>query len=230
MNYSHIFFDLDHTIWDFDKNAEETLHELYHTYALKELGVSCVHTFIEKYTFHNHSLWASYHLGHITKTQLRESRFKNTFEEMGVCADLIPVDFEEMYLQTCPTKTNLFPHAHETLTYLSGKYSLHLITNGFREQALKKIELSNLEQYFQTVVISENVGVNKPDKAIFEFALNGAGAGKKESLMIGDSIEADIRGAMKFGIDAIFFNPAYAEAPDDVTKEINKLEDLLHIL
>lgn len=230
MKYNHIFFDLDHTIWDFDKNAEETLHELYLSYSLQELGLSSVHSFVEHYTYHNHALWASYHLGHITKEELRESRFKNTFEAMGVCADQIPVDFEDVYLHTCSTKTNLFPQAHETLSYLCSKYKLHLITNGFREQAQLKIKQSNLGQYFETIVISENVGVNKPHKDIFQYALNGAGALKEESVMIGDSIEADIRGAMDFGMDAIYFNPALLPTPADVTKEIHNLDDLLQIL
>lgn len=230
MKYNHIFFDLDHTIWDFDKNAEETLHELYLSYSLKDLGISCVHTFIEKYTYHNHSLWSSYHLGHITKEQLRAARFRNAFEDMGVCGDLIPDGFEDVYVRTCPTKTNLFPKAHETLSYLSGKYRLHLITNGFREQACTKIELSDLGKYFDTVVISENVGVNKPHSGIFEYALKGAGAEKETSVMIGDSIEADIRGAMSFGMDAIFFNPGKLPLPEDVRFQIHQLEDLLEIL
>ena len=230
MKYNHIFFDLDHTIWDFDKNAAETLHELYLTYSLQELGLSSVHSFVEHYTYHNHALWASYHLGQITKEELRQSRFKNTFEAMGVCADQIPSDFEDVYLHTCSTKTNLFPQAHETLSYLFSKYKLHLITNGFREQALLKINLSNLGQYFETVVISETVGVNKPHRDIFEYALNGAGALKETSVMIGDSIEADIRGAMDFGMDAIYFNPTQQQTPADVTKEIHRLDDLLLIL
>lgn len=230
MKYKHIFFDLDHTIWDFDKNAEETLQELYLSYSLKELGIDCVHTFIEKYTYHNHSLWSSYHLGHITKEELREARFRNAFEDMGVCGDLIPEGFEDFYVRTCPTKTNLFPKAHETLSYLSGKYRLHLITNGFREQAQTKIELSDLGKYFDTVVISENVGVNKPHRGIFEYALAGAGAVKDESVMIGDSIEADIRGAMGYGIDAIFFNPGRLSVPEDIKTHINHLEDLIEIL
>jgi len=230
MKYNHIFFDLDHTIWDFDKNAEETLQELYLSYSLKELGIGCVNTFIEKYTYHNHSLWSSYHLGHITKEQLREARFRNTFEDMGVCGDLIPEGFEDVYVRTCPTKTNLFPKAHETLSYLSGKYKLHLITNGFREQARTKIELSDLGKYFDTVVISENVGVNKPHSGIFDYALKGAGATTAESVMIGDSIEADIRGAMGVGMDAIFFNPGKLPLPEDVKVDIHHLEDLLEIL
>ncbi len=230
MKYKHIFFDLDHTLWDFDKNAEETLHELYHVHALEQLGVSCPHTFIEVYTRNNHKLWADYHGGKITRDQLRETRFRTTFLELGLEPETIPLSFEDDYVRICPTKTNLFPHVHETLSYLRGKYMLHLISNGFLESTTVKIELSELEKYFETVVISENVGVNKPDKAIFEYALNGAGAKKEESIMIGDSLEADIQGALDFGMDAIYFNPGNKPGPEIVTIQITQLQDLMSLL
>jgi len=230
MKYKHLFFDLDHTIWDFDRNAEETLHELYHSHGLEALGLNCPLTFIETYTRNNHALWASYHLGKITKQELRETRFRTTFVEMGLSPEIIPVAFEDDYVKICPTKTNLFPQAHETLTYLHEKYTLHLISNGFRESTEMKIELNGLSRYFSSIIISENVGVNKPDKAIFEFALNGAGALKEESVMIGDSIEADIRGALDFGMDAIYFNPLEKEAPEEVKVQIKDLGDLMQLL
>lgn len=228
--YQHIFFDLDHTIWDFDRNAEETLIELYESYSLNDLGVSCATTFINIYTKNNHELWASYHLGKISKEELRKTRFKKTFLDLGVAPEIIPAQFEDDYVRICPTKTNLFPEAHETLEYLSKKYTLHLISNGFKESTELKIELSGLAKYFQTIVISEIVGVNKPDKAIFEFALQNAKAIKAESLMIGDSIEADIRGALSFGMDAIYFNPDNKEVPVDVTRQISHLKELKELL
>src|SRR5271156_836835 len=131
--YKHIFFDLDHTIWDFDKNAEETLHELYAIHRLNDIGLQSADIFIETYTRNNHKLWAQYHVGAITKDYLREARFRTTFLELGVEPDLVPVGFEDEYVKLCPTKTNLFPYAHEVLTYLRSKYILHLISNGFKE-------------------------------------------------------------------------------------------------
>lgn len=226
----HIFFDLDHTIWDFDKNAEETLHELYHTYSLASLGLSCPYTFIETYTRNNHLLWADYHLGKITKEHLRTTRFSTTFIELGLSADSIPTAFEEDYVRICPTKTNLFPQAHETLAYLQKKYKLHLISNGFKESTELKIQVNGLAKYFENIVISESIGINKPDKAIFEFALNAAKAKKEESIMIGDSLEADVRGAMNFGMDAIYFNPLNKEKPEDVKLQILCLDELMEIL
>ncbi|MBB5396297.1 YjjG family noncanonical pyrimidine nucleotidase [Mucilaginibacter sp. AK015] len=228
--YKHIFFDLDHTIWDFDKNAEETLHELYSTYKLKDIGLHSADLFIETYTRHNHRLWAQYHLGEITKNELREERFKSTFIELGVQPNLMPADFEDAYVSLGPTKTNLFPHAHETLAYLQSKYTLHLISNGFKEATEMKVAGTNLAPYFKNIIISEVVGVNKPDPQIFKHAIELAGATVPESVMIGDSIEADIRGAMGVGMDAIYFNPFNLEKPDDVAVQISHLKELTLLL
>ena len=230
MRYKHIFFDLDHTIWDFDKNAEETLNELYHVYALKDIGLLSADVFIETYTRNNHKLWAEYHIGNITKDYLRENRFRQTFSELGLAEELIPLEFENDYVRICPTKTNLFPSAHETLSYLQDKYVLHLISNGFKESTELKIATTGLAVYFKSIIISEIVGVNKPDKRIFEFALANAEAQKHESLMIGDSVEADIRGAQDFGMDAIYFNPLGKEKPEDVKQQIIHLQELIDLL
>jgi putative hydrolase of the HAD superfamily len=228
--YRHLFFDLDHTIWDFDKNAEETLQELFLTYQLKELGLNSADVFIETYTRNNHQLWADYHVGKISKQELRETRFKKTFLDLGLSPEVIPVQFEDDYVTLCPTKTNLFPEAHETLQYLEQKYTLHLISNGFLESTEMKIGKTDLRRYFQNIIISEVVGVNKPDKAIFEHALQLADAEKHHSIMIGDSIEADIRGALNFGMDAIYFNPAGLVKPDDVPLQITHLNELTLLL
>jgi putative hydrolase of the HAD superfamily len=228
--YKHIFFDLDHTIWDFDKNAEETLYELYDIYKLNEIGLPSAALFIETYTRNNHRLWAEYHTGKITKNQLRETRFKATFLELGVQPELIPLKFEDDYVEVCPTKTNLFPHAHQTLQYLQSKYTLHLISNGFKESSELKIGNTNIGHYFENVIISEVVGVNKPDPAIFAHALSLAGADKGDSLMIGDSLEADVYGALNFGMDAVYFNPFNKPKPADVPLQITHLKELTEIL
>jgi putative hydrolase of the HAD superfamily len=228
--YKHIYFDLDHTIWDFDRNAEETLQELYVVYKLADLGVSSADDFIAVYTRNNHQLWADYHLGNITKDYLREMRFKKTFLEMGLSADSIPNDFEDDYVRICPTKTNLFNGAHQTLEYLHQKYTLHLITNGFKESTETKVAGTGIARYFDNIIISEDVGVNKPDKGIFEHALKLAGAEKHQSIMIGDSIEADVRGALAFGMDAIYFNPNGLPKPADVTMQITNLNELTLLL
>lgn len=223
----HIFFDLDHTIWDFDKNAQETLTELYHHYDLCALGLDSCTAFIERYTENNQLLWADYHLGRITKETLRSERFRKTFIELGILPEKVPHQFEEDYVRFSPEKTNLFEGSEKVLAYLQQKYTLHIISNGFKETTLLKMERCNLNPYFSNVFISEDVGVNKPDKAIFKYALQKAGASKEESIMIGDSIEADIRGAQNYGIKAIFFNPENKEKPEDVVWQISHLEELM---
>lgn len=223
----HIFFDLDHTIWDFDKNAEETLKELYQTYQLQTLGLTSTEEFIQTYTENNHRLWAAYHIGKISKETLRSERFSSTFIQLGIHPDHIPQQFEDDYVRITPTKTNLFEGSEKVLSYLQKKYSLHIISNGFKESTLTKMEVSALNPYFKNVIISEDVGVNKPDKAIFEHALQKAEALKEESIMIGDSLEADITGAQNFGMKAIFFNPLKKEAPEYVDWQIHHLEELL---
>lgn len=223
----HIFFDLDHTIWDFDRNAKETLLELYEVYGLKALGLQSAEDFIIRYTENNHRLWQRYHLGEITKETLRFERFRNTFLELGLKPEHVPHQFEDDYVRLSPTKTNLFDGAAKVLGYLQQKYTLHIISNGFKETTLIKMNVSGLNPYFTQVIISEDVGVNKPNKIIFEHALAKAGATKEESIMIGDSLEADIRGAQSFGMQAIFFNPLKIEQPSDVSMQIFKLEELL---
>ena len=225
----HIFFDLDHTIWDFDRNAEETLNELYHTYKLNELGLKSCADFILKYTENNHQLWTDYHLGKITKDFLRSERFSKTFLELGIHPDSVPHQFEDDYVSISPTKTNLFEDAERVLSYLKEKYTLHIISNGFKETTLTKMNLSNLNPYFEHVIISEDVGVNKPNPIIFEYALDKAKASKEESIMIGDSLEADIYGALNFGMEAIFFNPLEKDKPTDVVNQITHLNQLVKL-
>ncbi len=222
-----IFFDLDHTIWDFDRNARETLHDLYGKYQFAALtGIDSSDSFIETYTANNHRLWDLYHYGKIDKATLRKARFEDTFSQLGLSPTLFPWTFEEEYLAICPTKTNLFPHAHETLAYLSSKYRLHLISNGFKEACEMKLEQSKLSPYFQTIVISENVGVNKPDPAIFHYALKNGAASVHTSVMIGDNLDADVRGAQNVGIEAIYFNAIGAERPTDIKHMIVDLKEL----
>lgn len=225
-----VFFDLDHTIWDFDKNAQETLHELYHKYHFDKLiGNASSDLFIETYTANNHRLWALYHHGKIDKATLRGLRFADTFTQLGIDPALFPNAFEEEYLNICPTKTNLFPNALETLGYLQGKYNLHLISNGFKEACEKKLQHSKLKPYFKTIVISEMFGVNKPDPRIFEHALQKGEAERKTSVMIGDNLDADVRGAQNAGIEAIFFNSIGLERPEDVRHMIRDLGELQQV-
>jgi len=224
-----IFFDLDHTLWDFEKNAGEALTELFAIHNFEALGITSVISFIETYNRNNHRLWALYHHGKITKTELREARFADTFHELGIDPRLFPKAFEEEYLKLCPQKTHLFPHAHETLSYLQEKYTLHLISNGFGDAAEIKVTKCGLKKYFTTIVISETVGVHKPDPRIFHHAVRNAKTAIPDSVMVGDSLDADIRGAQNVGMDAIYFNPKNEAIPMDIKRSIGTLSELTRI-
>src|SRR5574343_168695 len=228
--YKHLFFDLDHTLWDFDANARETLLELYDVYELPKLGIDSAEDFIEIYTEHNHRLWRDYHNGVISKEELRSSRFRLTFEHYQVPEQLIPKQFEDDYVKTCPTKTNLFEGTHEVLSILKEKYKLHIITNGFLESQEMKMGRTNIRQYFDEIFVSEVIGLYKPDIALFQHALGVANTTAQESLMIGDSLEADILGAKNAGIYQVYFNPNNDKHDFEITYEIKSLYELLNIL
>lgn len=230
MRKTDIFFDLDHTIWDFEKNAAETLMELFETYRFNNLGITSPGLFIDTYNRNNQRLWTLYHHGKITKAQLREARFADTFTELGIDPILFPKTFETDYLRMCPQKTNLFPHSHETLAYLKERYTLHLISNGFGDAAEIKVTRCNLKKYFHTIVISEVVGVHKPHPDIFHYAVRNAHTKIGSSVMVGDSLEADIQGAQNVGMDAIYFNPNKFAVPPFVKFSITSLNELQSIL
>ncbi len=228
--YKHIFFDLDNTIWDFDSNWKEALSELYHKHRLEELGVTNLDHFISKYRERNEMMWDEYRLGKIDKPTLRDKRFELTFWDMGLDAETAPPELAAEYLYISPRKTNLFPHAHEVLSYLSKKYLLHIITNGFEEAQHIKMQESKLSPYFKEVIISEHTGFRKPDTKIFNYAMQKTGALDSESIMIGDSLEVDILGAKSAGWDTVFFNPGLKMHEEAVTYEIRSLEELIEIL
>ena len=228
--YKHIFFDLDNTIWDFEKNSKEALIEIYHKHNLIDLGVTDVEHFIVKYKERNEMKWEQYRLGTIDKPTLRDKRFALTFWDMGLDAETAPAALADDYLAISPRKTILFPHTHEVLNYLAGKYTLHIITNGFEEAQIIKMEESKLSPYFQEVIISEHTGFSKPDIRIFDYAMKKTGATARDSIMIGDGLEVDVLGALNAEWDAIYFNPDKKFHEQDVTYEISSLVELLHIL
>ncbi len=203
----NIFFDLDHTIWDFEANANETLRELYNLYKLSRYAEHSEDDFVNIYKIKNDALWDLYREHKIEKSLLRTKRFTDTFEEMGVPSNEIPTDIWDKYLDICPTKTRLMPGAIETLDYLAGKYTIHLITNGFAETQRRKLKHSNLEQYFNSLTISEEVGVQKPHPLIFKTALENAGSKMKTSTYVGDNINADIKGGLNSGWRVFWLNP-----------------------
>lgn len=228
--YKHVFFDLDHTLWDFEKNSEETLVHLYHLYNLKDYGVAHPDLFIEQYRRINAQMWVLYNQRKISKSTLRVKRFEDAFVALGVHRQDVPQGIWEQYLQICPTKTNLFPHAIEVLEYLSQKYTLSILTNGFEETQHRKLHHSGIGKYFTHLLTSENYGYAKPDPRIFEQLLQLNNATAKDTIMIGDNIDTDINGAKAAQIDHIFFNPEKTPHTHTVDREIHQLIQLKEIL
>lgn len=228
--YEHLFFDLDHTLWDFDTNSKETLTDLFEKHSLKdELKVE-VKDFVMTYLRINEEKWKLYRKGLINKERLRKERFFETFSNFGLRDEKFSHQFEVEYIDLCPHKTTLIPHSLELLDYLKDKYQLHIITNGFSEIQDIKLSKSGLKPYFDKIVSSDEVGVNKPGAAIFIESLKWAGATRKESLMIGDNLGADIIGARNCGIDQVYFNPESIFHEEKVSYEISHLKELEEIL
>ena len=226
MAYRHLFFDLDHTLWDFETNADETLATLYDRHALARHGTFDLPAFKRVYSNVNHALWRLYQANKMTQTQLREVRFVRTLAKLGVAAADVPPTLSDEFTDILPEKSAVFPHTHETLDYLRGKYTLHLITNGSEDMQYRKLASSNLTQYFDQIITSDHSGHLKPDPRMFAHALQAAGAGAPESLMIGDNLECDVLGAHNAGIDQVYFNPAKRRHFAQVTYEISSLDEL----
>ena len=218
----HIFFDLDHTLWDFDKNSELTFKLIFDK---NNISLN-FEKFIAGYEVINLNYWKLYRNNQISKEDLLFNRLKEAFSHVNFepAADVIHKVADD-YITYLSTKTHLFDGTVEVLKELQVKYKLHIITNGFTEGQTKKMKNSGLSPYFITVTDAEMVGAKKPAPKIFDFALNVAGANKNESLMIGDSYEADILGAVNYGLEAIFFNPKNQDNPEQIT-EVNHLLQL----
>ncbi|OFX25776.1 MAG: noncanonical pyrimidine nucleotidase, YjjG family [Bacteroidetes bacterium GWA2_31_9b] len=227
--YKHIYFDLDRTLWDFENNSKETFLEIYNHYHLETIFNSFDNFYIT-YSKYNDRLWKDYREGRIEKSILRTKRFTLALEEFGVTNDELAEKIGDDYISISPTKKQLFPHVHETLSYLKDKYKLYIITNGFSEVQFVKLKNSDLDKYFTQIFTSEEAGAQKPNPIIFEHALKLSKAEKTESLMVGDDFETDILGAKNVGIDQVFFNPENVKHSENFTHEISSLKELQEIL
>lgn len=231
--YRHIFFDLDHTIWDFEANAKEAMADLFRDLKLNERVEVPFDAFYAKYLHHNEVLWSRYHNGFITRDELKWKRMWRTLLDFKIGDELLAREMSEAFLQILPTKQLVFPYTFEILDYLRGKdYRMHLITNGFEKTQLSKLQHSRLDKYFDEVITSEASNSMKPQKEIFDFALQKAGALLAESLMAGDNPEADILGAINAGMDVVFVNHTHLQLPENInpTYTITHLQQLEAIL
>jgi putative hydrolase of the HAD superfamily len=230
MKYKHIFFDLDHTLYDFDRSTYDTFMELHKKYKLDAKEVLPFEAFFKRYQEINIGLWEQYRLGNIEKEVLNVKRFHLTLLEYGIDDWDMSEKFANEYLDLAPRKKCLFPGVYETLDYLIEKYELHLITNGFEEVQEKKIDSNGLRQYFKTITTSEEAGVKKPEPGIFKLALSKANAKTDESIMIGDNIEVDIDGARNFGMDQMLFNNDGKTHNGKITFEVRAINEIMQIL
>ncbi len=229
--YKHVFFDLDHTLWDFNTNARAALTEIYAEFGLKAKGVEPFDEFYKHYIYHNEILWDRYHKGFITGEELKWRRMWRTLLEYKIGDEQLGKDMSGRFMEILPTKEKLFPYAKEILDYLTAKkYTIHLITNGFEKTQWSKLTHSGIAGYFTQVITSEGSNSLKPKKEIFDFALSKAGANLKESIMIGDNLDADIQGAINAGMDSVFVNHIHAPVPDHPTYTIHHLKELETIL
>lgn len=231
MTYNHLFFDLDHTLWDFDTNSREALADLFELNQLSAKGVTDFNSFFEKYTFHNHHLWDKYSKGLIRQEELRWKRMWLSLLDFKLADEALSRKMGAEFLELLPTKNKLFPYTIEILNYLTTKgYSLHLITNGFEKVQYHKLEQSNIGKYFKAVITSEGSNSLKPKKEIFDFALKSTSALVSESIMIGDNLEADIKGGINAGWDTIFVNHIQEKTMLKPTFTIYHLKELEAIL
>jgi putative hydrolase of the HAD superfamily len=231
MKYQHLFFDLDHTLWDFDANARDTLTDLYQAHHLTEKVAAPFDDFYLKYLYHNEILWDQYHHGKITADDLKWKRMYRTLLDFKIGDEVLAKELSAGFLELLPTKKNVFPYTFEILDYLlTKKYELHLITNGFEKTQWSKLNNSGLAKYFTHVITSEASNSLKPKKEIFEFAVNKAGTTLTETIMIGDNQDADIKGAMDAGMDTIFVNHINAITALQPTHIIYHLKELENIL
>jgi putative hydrolase of the HAD superfamily len=227
MKYRHLFFDLDHTLWDFEANSRQTLKELYHALDLAAKGVDDFDRFHKCYLVHNDKLWDRYRKGFIKTEELRWKRMWLTLLDFKIGDEQLARDMGVRFLELLPTRRLLFPDTIEMLDYLTQKnYQLHLITNGFEATQHSKLKNSGLDKYFIEVITSEGSNSLKPQAAIFEYAFQKAKALKAQSIMIGDDIEADIKGAINAGLDQVFVNHLRIEPPVKPTYTIYTLKEL----
>ncbi len=221
----HIFFDLDHTLWDFDKNSILAFEKIFQ----KDYPTINIDEFIEHYVPINQACWKLFQVDAISHEELRYRRLKDSFDAISYEISDSQIDqISEEYIHFLPDFNHLFEDAIAVLAYLKERYELHIITNGFAEVQFRKIANSNLEPYFKTITNSEMAGAKKPNPIIFQHALEKAKATKTESIMIGDSMEADVIGALDFGMKAIFFNPNQMDVEESIL-QITTLAELKSI-
>ena len=226
-----LFWDLDHTLWDFKKNSREALAEGYDEFNLDTYGISDVEQYIESYEKANSWCWKEYREGRMEKSELRGRRFKMAMEPWGLSSDLdLSEKLGQHYIQSSPFKTNLFEGSIEVLTELKKRgHRMVILTNGFDEVQYIKVDKSGLAKFFEQIITSDSIGFKKPHPQAFQISLEKVGVDAKDVVMIGDDLEADILGAKSVGLGQIFFNPYSHSHNETVDYEVKTLSEILSI-
>jgi len=228
--YKCIFFDLDHTLWDYETNSATTLLELYEGYDLLSKGVPTYGDFLNQFKKINTELWTLYDRGKIDSDYIRKERFKQILDPFNAYDQKVGEDLSRDYLDICPRKSLLMPYATEILNYLKQYYRLAVITNGFEEIQHLKLAAGKLHPYFDHVITSQKAGYKKPSREIFDCALQLNGITNMEAVMVGDNLITDIGGARNAAIDAVFYNTEEVVHNESIHFEIRSLEELRAIL
>lgn len=225
--YQYFLFDLDRTLWDFETNSRENIYSLLKRYVP---SIDDYNQFYNVYNRHNHELWRQYEAGEISKDQLRGERFFRTFKEFGISDPIFAEKFGFEYLDTMPNQRALMPGAVDVLQSLKKRGAkMAIVTNGFKEVQYRKLKNSGIDNFFEAVVISEEVGFHKPSPPIFKIALERIGGTKSSALMIGDDFTNDIEGAQVFGIDQFYYNPNSIPCEGGPTYNSSSLLDLISL-
>lgn len=206
MEYRSIFIDLDDTLWAFTENARDTFEDMYHQYRFERYFQSFDH-FMELYVPKNLELWDLYGRHEISKDELNARRFSYPLLQVGVDDPALVKAYSDGFFAAIPYKRKLMPHAMEALEYLSGKYRLYILSNGFRELQEQKMRSAGILHYFRKIVLSEDIGAHKPFPAIFNFAMSATQSEFRTSLMIGDNWKNDVAGARDVGMGQGYYCP-----------------------
>ena len=231
--YTDLFIDFDDTLYDTHGNAVIALRELFEVLRLDQYFAK-PETFYDEYWRTNIDLWTRYSRGEITRDYLIVERFRRP---LSFGKGLEPTEdyclkASDLFLDFCSSKPGLVEGARELVDDLKEKgYRMHICSNGFHEVQYKKLRACGLYDSFDTIILSEDAGANKPSAQFFDYALRVSGAIKESTLMIGDNFQTDILGAKQAGFDTAYFNrfPEYP-APEPVTFEVTKLRELTNFL
>ncbi len=228
--YKNLFFDLDDTLWAFSRNARDTFEEMYRRFDYNRFFRDFDH-FYDLYQYRNLQLWKEYENGEVTKEELNRQRFLYPLQAVG-CADAdLSHRFAEAFFRVIPTRSGVMPHTHEVLDYLSRRYNLYILSNGFHELQYTKMRSADIYRYFSRIILSDDIGILKPHPEIYHHALSVTGSTPADSLMIGDNWDNDVAAARRVGMDQVFYNlKGKTDLPFIPTFEITDLRQLMQVL